>query len=146
MLLGKHMLATVWLYCRNVQKSLEFYRDVLGLPCFDEHSGTAHFDAGGTRLSLHPADEDNLPPRGSFLVFAIQANIDTVYADLERRGVRFNGQLEDKAFGRVASFCDPDGHMLFIWQPPPPNDSRYAIVAPLVHHYESLSRCILGKL
>lgn len=138
MLLGKHAMATIWLYCRDAERSKAFYRDVLGLPLFDEHGGTAHFDGGGIRLSLHPAREEELPPQGSFLVFEIPKGIDRVYEELARRGVKFKDPLEEAEFGQVAGFLDPDGHQVFIWQPPGPDDPRYPMVAPLVRHYESV--------
>lgn len=139
MLLGKYALATVWLYCRDLKESIAFYRDRLGLRLFDEHGGTAHFDAGGIRLSLHLPEGEHGPPRGSFLVFLIPNGIEAVHSELIRRGVRFEGPLAEAPFGQVASFRDPDGHLLYIWQPPKPDDSRFPMVAPLVEHYQSVS-------
>ncbi|MFQ5951384.1 MAG: VOC family protein [Candidatus Geothermarchaeales archaeon] len=139
MLLGKYPLAAVWLYCGDVERSVAFYRDVLGLPLLDQHGGTAHFDGGGIRLSLHPTEDGDVPPRGSFFVFVIETDIDEVYDELKQRGVVFEGPLKNEEFGRATSFRDPDGHQLFIWQPPPREDPRYAMVAPLVRHYESVA-------
>ncbi len=145
MLLGKYPLATLWLYCRDVASSVAFYRDVLQLPLLDEHGDKAHFDAGGIRLSLHPASQSDLPPLGSFLVFLIQYDIERVYEELTQRGVRFEGPLKEEEYGRDAWFRDPDGHQIFIWQPPSPEDPRYAMVAPLVSHYSSIVARLLRK-
>ncbi len=139
MLLGKHLLSTVWLYSKDVAATKRFYVDVLGLPTFDEHGGTAHFDGGGVRLSLHPLEESRKGADG-FLVFLVEEGIETVCQELAGRGVVFTQELHEAEFGKVASFRDPDGHSLHVWQPPPPDDPRYPTVASLVRHYESVSR------
>ena len=102
-----------------------------------EPGEVTHFDAGGIRLSLHPADSEDLPPRGSFLVFLIPHGVDVVYGELEERGVEFAGPLEEHEYGRTAEFKDPDGHTLAIWQPTSRGDSRYGSVAALVAHFEA---------
>lgn len=132
-------MAAIWLYSRDVKKSAAFYEGVLGLRKIDEHGGTAHFDAGGIRVSLHPSSPDNLPARGSFLVFIIPSDIDRVYFELKERGAEFKGPLREEEFGRAAFFHDPDGHELWIWQPPALGDKRNTMVAPLVDHYTSVA-------
>ena len=139
MLLGRHPLAAIWFYCRDVERSLVFYRDMLGLPVIDEHSGTAHLDGGGVRLSLHPEEPDQLPPRGSFVVFPVVDGIEAACVELVRRGVEFSAPLQREAIGRMAALHDPDGHTLFLWEPPSPGDSGEAMVGPLIRHFESLA-------
>jgi catechol 2,3-dioxygenase-like lactoylglutathione lyase family enzyme len=143
MSLGNYPMAAIWLYCRDVKASSAFYEGTLGLPKIDEHGDTAHFNAGGIRLSLHPTSAKSAFNEEFFLVFDIPKDIDRVYTELDKRGVRFDGPLKEEAFGRAASFRDPDGHQIFIWQPPAPGDSRYPMVARLVSHYDSLAR-VLG--
>lgn len=145
MLLGKYPLATIWLYCRSVAQSVIFYRDILGIRVFDEGGGTAHLDAGGVRLSLHPADPEDTPARGSFFVFLVQDSIESVYDELVGRGVHFQEPLQDFFYGRVASFYDPDGHQLFIWQPPSETDARFSGVAALVHHHNGICARLFGQ-
>jgi catechol 2,3-dioxygenase-like lactoylglutathione lyase family enzyme len=138
MLLGEHPLAAIWLYCADIGRSVAFYRDLLGLPLLEEHS-VAHFDAGGIRVSLHPAPEDALPARGSFLVFLIPDGIDELQDLLAERGIVFDGPPRDESWGRATSFRDPDGHELYLWQPPAQDDPRHESVATLLGHYESVA-------
>lgn len=139
MLLGRHLLSTVWLYARDTEGTKRFYRDVLGMDLFDEHDGTAHFDGGGIRLSLHPAKGAE---GWGFLVFLVEEGIEGVCRELASRGVAFVDELQEESFGKAASLRDPEGNLLFVWQPPPPDDPRFAQVEALVAHYRGIEACL----
>jgi catechol 2,3-dioxygenase-like lactoylglutathione lyase family enzyme len=127
-------LAAIWLVCRDVGRSISFYRDTLGL----EQLADEHFDAGGIRLSLHPQMGDgDLPPRGSFLVFVVD-DVDARYDELRARGVEFAAPPAEEPFGRAVEFRDPDGHVLWLWQLPAEDDPRRAAVEPHARHHSLL--------
>ncbi len=106
------------LYVRDLARARAFYGGTLGLPLWREEPGEAlHFGAGGTLLSIHVAPDSALPPRGSWIVLAVDADIDGVCDDLQGRGVVFEQPLADRPFGRSAMFRDPDGHELWVCQP-----------------------------
>ena len=44
-------------FVSDMQRSVMFYRDVLGLPLRFEGSGWTEFDTGGATLALHPAKD-----------------------------------------------------------------------------------------
>ena len=138
MLFGKHLLATIWLYSNDVEAMKDFYGRVLGMNLFDEHRGTVHFDGGGVRLSLHPVEEDEEGGWG-FLVFIVEDGIQAVCEELTARGVSFTEELAEAEFGTTASFKDPAGNLLFVWEPPAPENPRYAMVEPLVRHYRHVA-------
>ena len=133
MTLRDQPLAAIWLYCRDLERSAAFYGDALGLrPLAD-----GHFDAGGVRISLHPSLGRPVEPQGSFLVFIVEA-VDEAYEELLGHGVHFDAPPAEQEFGRAASFRDPDGHELWIWQPPAEDDERFPTVEALVTHYREL--------
>ena len=56
----------------------------------------------------------SMPP-GSLRGLAIgAADVDAAYAELRRRGVAFDGPLQDVPWGRYATFEDPDGNGLIL--------------------------------
>ena len=100
----------------DIEKAVEFYRDVLGLPHLYTFGDLAFFDCGGTRLFLSATEG---PADPSVLYFRVD-DIQTAYDELRKRGIVFeqaphlihkhdNGTEEWMAF-----FPDPDGHLLAI--------------------------------
>jgi catechol 2,3-dioxygenase-like lactoylglutathione lyase family enzyme len=134
-------LAAIWLICSDVERSVVWYRDVLGLTQLEGE----HFDAGGIRISLHPRmQEDDLPPRGSFLVFIVE-DVDARYEELHGRGVECAGPPAEEPFGRAVELRDPDGHVLWLWQLPDEDDPRCARVKPHARHYEKLMASLRAR-
>ncbi len=140
---GECKLATIWLYSKDTQKAAAFYRDILQMKQI-EHGDTDSFDGGGLRLSIHPLAESRkrVPNGECFLVFYVKEGIEKKYEYLKKRGVSFIGGIENEPYGATAQFKDPDGHVIFLWQPPPKNSENFKNVSGLVHHYEN----ILSKL
>ncbi|WUJ72029.1 LuxR C-terminal-related transcriptional regulator [Kribbella soli] len=100
----------------DIEKAVEFYGDVLGLPHLYTFGDLAFFDCGGTRLFLSTSETAAEP---SIIYFRVD-DIRTAYDELSARGVDFeqaphlihkhdNGVEEWMAF-----FPDPDGHLLAI--------------------------------
>ncbi len=140
---GECKLATIWLYSNDTEKAAAFYRDILQMKQI-EHGETNSFDGGGLRLSIHPLPESrkDLPDGECFLVFYVKKGIEKKHEELKKRGVRFIGGIEDNPYGKTAGFKDPDGHEIYLWQPPPKQSKNYKSVSGIVHHYEK----ILSKL
>ncbi len=99
----------VYYWTRNMDASVAFYRDVVGLPVV-RRSGDdwAEFDAGAVRLALHGTDEP--PPGSGTAVFRVE-DLDLERAALEERGATFDAYVgEVEGFARFATFRDPDGN------------------------------------
>ena len=137
---GDCNLSTVWLWSTDTSKAGEFYENVLGMKRIP-HSGVDSFDGGGLRLSIHQAPEGQKVPSGEcFIVFYVREGIDEKYRELRRRGVKFEGGIDEDPYGKTAGFRDPDGHQIFIWQPPPKDSTSFEHVAGIVEHYENVLR------
>jgi catechol 2,3-dioxygenase-like lactoylglutathione lyase family enzyme len=161
-LIGQLPLAAVWLYCKDVNQTQKFYRDVVGLKPIqdgvgkDEDAGP-HFDLGTVRLSLLPknagasgstkgnggGEKSPLAQQQQQLVFVVENSIEAVFRDLSKRGVKMTSKkiVEDET-GKTAWFNDPDGHTIYLWQPPKRNSAEFKQVETLVKHYESVSRAL----
>lgn len=109
-------------YVRDLGASVRFYTEVLGLRLrMRAGDGWAEIDAGpGLLIGLHPFEPSNTPKPGTPGSIAIGLNvttdIGTVRAQLEKRGVRFDGPTVEDEHVRLAFFSDPDGNALYLAQ------------------------------
>lgn len=166
-LIGQLPLAAISISCKNLNESRRFYRDLIGLRIIeDEAKGERiHFDLGNIRLSLvakppqqqqphkkagggasSAAADPSLPGKlgtSDHLIFVVESAIDQVYADLEKRGVKFKSKrIVEDSMGKAAWFMDPDGRVIYLWQPPRRDTKGFRDVEMLVRHYESVSRAL----
>lgn len=111
----------VYLYVRDVERSIAFYRDVLGLPIVrdehDPHWAEAKLP-GGVRFALHAAGAGTQPQTpGTVRVDFEVANLDAAVERLRAAGVRV-GEVEREPWGAVAEVVDPDGYTIDVFEPP----------------------------
>jgi len=100
----------------DVERSIDFYRDALGMRfLFKAPPGLAFFDCGGVRLMLdEPASAR--AGSGSVLYYSVD-DLDAAYGRLMERGVSFEApphlvaKLPDHELW-MAFFRDPDGNLL----------------------------------
>jgi catechol 2,3-dioxygenase-like lactoylglutathione lyase family enzyme len=110
-------LGIVMLGVRNLEQSIPFYRDTLGLPLQFASGEFAFFDAGGVTVCLRraPGLQDPADDGRTELVFAVD-DIDAAHESLISRGVRFRVEPHIVTGDQLAAdFRDPDGHVLSIF-------------------------------
>jgi catechol 2,3-dioxygenase-like lactoylglutathione lyase family enzyme len=112
-------ISHVMLGVESTARSLEFYRDKLGLSVQSEHPGFAFLDAGGFTLALSEglARASETRVGATELVFGVE-DVRAEYESLKSKGVVF--ALEPRAVAGpmfAANFTDPDGHRLSIFGP-----------------------------
>jgi predicted enzyme related to lactoylglutathione lyase len=111
---GSRPLDHVYYWTRDMDRAVEFYRDVVGLALVRRESDQwAEFEAGPVRFALHGAVEGHMPPvGGATAVFRVE-DLDTAVQSLQEKGVVFSDHLgEVSGFARFRSFTDPDGNAL----------------------------------
>ena len=112
-------LGTVMLGVREMERSLAFYRDALGLAVQFGSAEFAFLSAGGVSVVLRAAAglEAAADARWSELVFHVE-DIDTAHRQLRERGVAFRVEPRIVTGDQLAAdFRDPDGHVLSILGP-----------------------------
>ena len=98
-------------YVADLARSVAFYTETLGL---DQAWTFGEAIAGirvlpGLLIVLCQDAEKIRSARTPALVFAVD-DLDAVFASLTARGVSFTGPPEDRPYGRIATFHDPDGY------------------------------------
>jgi catechol 2,3-dioxygenase-like lactoylglutathione lyase family enzyme len=110
----------VILYARDPQRSLGFYRDVLGMAVKESSPEWVELEGGGVSIALHvspkPVERTDTSP---WLVFAVD-DVRAAYDALEAKGVKFLKPLtqvcgDEKSRGLAGDFHDPDGNALSIF-------------------------------
>ena len=105
----------VMLGVADVQKSVAFYHEKLGLPVSQQSDDVAFFDAGG--VSIVVSSEVGKAPGDSETVFAVE-HVRQAFEALNQRGIHFERAPHELSPAMwAASFRDPDGHVLSLFGP-----------------------------
>ena|ERR1051326_5997482 len=97
----------------DMKRSVEFYRETLGLPLKFESPGWSEFATPGSTLALHSETQEKKAQPGGISFGFNTNNLDELYETLKARGVRFVMPPTKQDFGaRLAVFLDPDGYAI----------------------------------
>jgi catechol 2,3-dioxygenase-like lactoylglutathione lyase family enzyme len=112
-------IGVIMLGAADLDRSVAFYQDRLGLPLTGKHEGFAFFAAGEVSLALsEPLARSIDKPAGPVeVVFSVE-HVRESHAALLGRGVAFD--IEPRAVAGpmwAANFRDPDGHQLSLFGP-----------------------------
>jgi catechol 2,3-dioxygenase-like lactoylglutathione lyase family enzyme len=107
----------VYLYVRDLDRSVAFYRDVLGIPLERQGDWAEATFRDGLRFALHLAHGDEELGSGTVRVDFEVADIDESVAALRAAGVEA-AEIEREFWGSACEFVDPDGYRLHLFQPP----------------------------
>jgi predicted enzyme related to lactoylglutathione lyase len=114
---GLNTIGQVHVSVTDVDRSVAFYREVLGIPFLFRVTGQpmAFFECGDTRLYLGVPESEEYRSR-AMLYFTVE-DVDEAYETLADRGVEFRGaphivHRTETTELRMAFFSDPDGNNL----------------------------------
>jgi len=110
-------LTHFWLYVRDTQRSIEFYRDILGFDVLQTFPDGALLKAGSIQLGIHREEGDRKSQPGGMSIILNSSDIKRDYEILLRSGVTFLTEVQKRPYGHIAGFNDPDGYLLELWQP-----------------------------
>lgn len=111
------------IFVTDLERSLQFYRDLVGLPVLEEGRDLVDFEVDGSVFAIHQAHVDvpirHHPPMlaGTIrLGFTVEA-LDAVHARLLGAGVPCLREPEAQLEMRVALYEDPDGIQFTLAEP-----------------------------
>jgi len=112
-------LGHVILYVGDLEGSVAFYRDVVGLPHRFTDAGYAEFGTGATRLALYERRRAEwltgqpVAPGPAGEIVLVVDDVDAVAAGLRERGVPLLSGPVDRPWGhRTLHVADPDGFVV----------------------------------
>jgi catechol 2,3-dioxygenase-like lactoylglutathione lyase family enzyme len=109
----------------DLERSTSFYGETLGLPQVSDAKGWPEFQLG-ENVSLYLMDPTNIGrtfagPHTAHIALRVP-DVAASRAELEAKGVVFEGDIFDSGVCHMAFFADPDGNALMLHR-------RYAPVA-----------------
>jgi len=125
---GLSTIGQVHIPIQDLERSIEFYRDKLGLPFSFQTETMAFFDCGGVRLMLGLPEGRGMERTSSILYFDVD-DIHEAYQRLQKREVAFVGdphrvaRMSDHDLW-MAFFKDSEGNLMAIMAEEDPSDPR----------------------
>jgi lactoylglutathione lyase len=108
-------IGAVVLLVANMKRSINFYKNILGLPIKRQSRDWTEFFNDGTVLALHPAKKKDKLKSGSTILIGFMVNdLDYSVKQLKKKKVKFFKQLKKEPFGKHTIILDPDGHLISI--------------------------------
>lgn len=108
-------LGLIMIVVRDMERSVAFYRDVLGLKLLINQSNWTQFDAGNIIIGLHPdGDEVKVSPTTGMSIGIYVDDMDSAIAEIRRRFGKIAIGPRPEPFGRWALIFDPDGYSIQI--------------------------------
>ena len=96
-----------------MKKSIEFYRDTLGMKLKQESAERVEFLSSPV-IGLHPlkTKRKSIKETGGMLVGFNVSDLEAVCDELRKKKVKFHKKLAEEIFGKHAIIEDPDGHLI----------------------------------
>ena len=108
-------IGAVILLVSNMEKSVKFYSDTLGLPIKTKSKDWTEFFNNDTVLALHPARKKSKVKTGSGILVGFEvSDLTSTMKKLKERKVKFFKTPKEEPFGKHAIVQDPDGHLISI--------------------------------
>ena len=117
----KH-IAIVSLWAEDVEASVHFYQDVIGLrllPHHSQHSERPHFDLNGTYLTIlkgRPVPPQDAEPSHFPLVAFTVDDLESAIERLQAHHVELLGGVNEGKDSRWVMFHDPAGNLIELVQ------------------------------
>jgi catechol 2,3-dioxygenase-like lactoylglutathione lyase family enzyme len=100
---------------QDIARAKHFYADVLGLEVETEGESDMEFRAGQVTLDIFEPSSIGQPFAPSPAGMALRVpDVDAARAELEAKGVAFDGDTIQTSVCRMAFFKDPDGNSLIL--------------------------------
>jgi predicted enzyme related to lactoylglutathione lyase len=120
-MLGKNKIGSICYYVSNIEKTEEFYRDVLGLDIQrmgDDGEGNDWLSAKTVNdVELIFFKQESRPGNSPIIVFDIaDGGIDDIVSGLAEQGVTIVTPVSHAPGGWSADIADPDGHPISMYQ------------------------------
>lgn len=110
-------------YTSKAKELRAFLKDKLGFKGTDVGDGWLIFDIPEAEMGCHPS-EGGGAPSGTHAISFYCDDIEKTVAGLKKKGVKFDGPVQDHGYGLVTFFRVPGGFSIQLYQP------RYKVKRP----------------
>lgn len=108
-------LGAVILLVSDMNKSFQFYKEILNIPLKKKSDEWTEFFNKETVLALHPAKNKEKVKSGQHILVGFSASdFEQTMRNLQDKKVIFFKNPREEGFGKHAIIEDPDGHLISI--------------------------------
>ncbi|MDH3656523.1 MAG: VOC family protein [Nitrosopumilus sp.] len=114
-------VGNVLLAVKDLDKSLEFYHELIGLPIKNQRRSWIDLGTSGALLSLHPASltaqhSGSSIDNGITIGFLV-GDVKSAVEELREKGVTIHRDIVEKDAGKNAVIVDPDEYLISLFEP-----------------------------
>ena len=114
-------VGNVILAVKDLDKSVEFYNKILGLPIKNKRENWVDLGQSGALLSLHPASQSS-PHSGSsidngILISFVIGDVASAVDELKSKNVKIFREIQERDIGKNVIILDPDEYMISLFEP-----------------------------
>ena len=110
-------VGNVILAVKDLNKSVEFYNKILGMPIKKQRENWVDLGQSGALLSLHPASAELLTPNDMIMIGFVVGDVSSVIDEFKSKNVKIHRDIQNKSSGKNAIILDPDGYMISLFEP-----------------------------
>ena len=111
-------VGNVILAVRDLNKSIEFYNKILGMPIKRQRENWVDLGQSGALISLHPvADFLAVPAPELIMIGFVVGDVSSAIDELKSKNVKIHRDIQKKSSGKNAIILDPDGYMISLFEP-----------------------------
>ena len=114
-------VGNVILAVSDIDKSLAFYHDIIGLPIKNQRRSWVDLGTTGALLSLHPASltaehVGSSIDNGITIGFLV-GDVKSAVEELRSKGIEIFREIVERDAGKNAIVKDPDGYLVSLFEP-----------------------------
>ncbi len=114
-------LGNVILAVKDLDKSLEFYHEIIGLPIRNQRRTWIDLGTSGAIISLHPASLTaehigSSIENGITLGFLV-GDIKSAVEELKSKNIKIHREIVERDAGKNAIVLDPDDYLVSLFEP-----------------------------
>jgi lactoylglutathione lyase len=114
-------VGNVILAVTDIDKSLEFYHEIIGLPIKNQRRSWVDLGTSGALLSLHPASltaqHIGSSIENGITIGFLVGDVKSAVEELRAKGVRIHRDIVKKDAGLNAVIMDPDDYLISLFEP-----------------------------
>lgn len=114
-------VGNVILAVKDLDKSVAFYHEVLGLPIKNQRRTWVDLGQTGALLSLHPAsltsDHSSNTMEGGIVIGFLVGDVKSAIDELKTKNVKVHRDIVERDAGKNVIILDPDGYMVSLFEP-----------------------------
>ena len=114
-------VGNVILAVKDIDKSIEFYHEIIGLPIKNQRRSWVELGTSGALLSLHPASltaqHIGSSVENGITIGFLVGDVKSAVEELKAKGVRIHRDSVKKDAGINAVILDPDDYLISLFEP-----------------------------